>query len=215
MDFVPISSFGEGKQPVWQGIMQGLQILQMFVGDFGGRDRAFAVVVSTLDNSIQLYEITDFLRSDFNTFGEDRVSWLIEFPAYTWGDEFMLKKLVSAELWIDKLYGTVDFTLEWRPDSDPCWKLWHRWKECSSRNSAEDCVNPITYPLVTNRESFRATRTMPHPPLNCESITGRPAHIGYQMQCRLTIKGWCRIRGLLLHAEKFLEKLYHNNPPNC
>jgi hypothetical protein len=214
MDFVPISSFGAARQPVWQGIMQGLQILQMFIGDFGGRERAFALAVSTIDSSIQLWEITDFLRTDINDSGEARVSWIIEFPAFTWGDEFMLKKLVSAELWIDKLYGTVDFTLEWRPDSDPCWKLWHKWKECSARNSAEDCANPISYPLVINRETFRATRTMPRPPEQCESITGRPAHIGYQIQPRLTIHGWCRVRGLLLHAEKFLEKLYHN-PPHC
>lgn len=147
-----------------------------------------------------------------NQSGEDRVTWVIEFPAFTWGDEYMLKRMVSAELWLDKLYGTVEFTMEWRPDSDPCWKLWHKWKECSARNSAEDCANPIAYPLVINRESFRANRTLPVPPTICEAITNRQANVGYQMQCRLTIKGWCRIRGLLLHAMKVADKLYHSNP---
>ncbi len=41
---------------------------------------------------------------------------------------------------------------------------------------------------------------MPKPPVFCQ--TGgqrRPAHWGYQFQVRLVIKGWCRIRGMLLH----------------
>ena len=218
MDFMPISSFGAGQQPNWEGMYEGLQILQLFTGDFGGLERAFAATVSTIDSSFQLWELTNFQRSDFRLVNqadpnsEVRVTWVIETPAWTWGDEFQLKKLVSAELWIDKLFGTVDFTLEWRPDSDVCWETWLRWKECSARNSAEDCANPTTYPLVGFREGFRSTRTLPRPPETCESLTGRPKHIGYQHQLRLTIKGWCRIRGILVHAEKVTQRLYQSNP---
>jgi len=219
MDFVPISSFGADVNPVWQGMYEGLQILQLFAGDFGGLQRAFAVAVSALDSSFQVWELTDFLRTDFrlpdqtNVNNETRVTWVIETPAWTWGDEFMLKKMVSAELMFDKLFGTADIQVEWRPDMDPCWKLWARWKECSARNSSEDCFNPITYPLVGYREGYRATRTLPQPPLECESATGRPAHIGYQHQLRITIKGWLRLRGLLVHAEEVAQRLYHSPIP--
>lgn len=220
MDFIPIGSFGENRNPVWEGMYESLQVLQLFAGDFGGRDRAFAVTVSELDGGIDVWEMTDFLRSDYvstslTSQDERRVTWVIEFPAFTFGDEFTLKKLVTMELWLDKIFGTVDITVEWRPDSDPCWQLWHRWKECAARTSAEDCANPVSYPLVGYRESFRATRTLPRPPENCTAATGRPAHIAYQFQVKMTIKGWMRIRGMMLRAEKYLDRLYHQNVPNC
>lgn len=220
MDFIPIGSFGENRNPVWEGIYEGLQVLQLFVGDFGGRERAFAVTVSEVDGSFQVWELTDFLRSDYlspalTSDDEHRVTWVIETPAYTFGDEFTLKKLVSLELWFDKLFGTADITVEWRPDSDPCWKLWHRWRECAARTSAETCTDPISYPITQFRESFRATRTLPTPPEACESATGRPAKVGYQFQIRMTIKGWMRVRGIMLRAEPVLDKLYHSPPPNC
>ncbi len=210
MDFVPISSFAASSAPNWEGMHEGLDVLQMWVGDFGGRERAFAAVVARGSSEIELWEFTDFRRDDFNAAGDARVNWQIEFPAFTWGNELELKKLVSAELWVDKLLGTVEFTMEWRPDSDPCWKLWHKWKQCSAKNSCEDVFNPVCYPITPNRESFRATMTLPNPPSQCESITGRPAHVGYQFQPRLTIKGWCRIRGMMLHAEKVSRKLFQN-----
>lgn len=220
LDFIPIASFGATVQPVWEGIYEGLQILQLFTGDFGGRTRAFAVTVSKLDSSIQVWEMTDFLRTDLNqenpaTGGESRVTWVIEFPAFTWGREFDLKKLETLELWLDKLYGSVEIKVEWRPDSDPCWNLWHTWKECSARNTTEDCANPVAYPIAQFREAFRATRTLPRPPTSCISSTGRPAHIGYQFQIRMTITGWMRIRGLMLRAEPVLDKTFHQPPPNC
>jgi len=208
LDFVPISSFGGAAAPVWEGLYEGLDILQMFSGDFGGRQRGFLVSVSRRDGGIDLWEMTDFLREDSNIYGEARNTTIVEFPAYTWGQELLLKKLVAAELWVDKVYGTVELTMEWRPDSDPCWKFWHKWKICVSRNTCEDYVNPICYPLLPHREGFRATMVLPKPPEQCESMTGRPAHIAYQIQPRLSFKGWMRVRGILLYAEPWEKKLY-------
>lgn len=210
LDVIPVSSFATTAAPVWQGMYEGLDVLQMFVGDFGGRERCFATAVSRQDSSIELWELTDFLRDDINASGDSRVTWVIEFPAFTWGKEFELKRLIGAELWVDKLLGDVEFTMEWRPDSDPCWKHWKRWRQCSAKNSCEDVANPICYPVTPNRESFRATMTLPVPPNNCEAVTGRPAHIGYQFQPRLTVKGWCRIRGMMLHAVDVDRKLYQS-----
>jgi hypothetical protein len=58
------------------------------------------------------------------------------------------------------------------------------------------------------RESYRQLVSFPVPPRACEGIMQRPANIGYQFQTRLSILGWCRIRGLILHAEKVERKLY-------
>lgn len=211
MDFMPISSFNSQKPPVWEGVNQGLQILQLFVGDFGGRERAFAVIVSTEDNSIQLWEMTFAERFD-NI--DNRIQMTIETPAWTWGNELLLKELISGELWIDRLYGTVDIQVDYRPDSDNCWHLWNRFNVCSPRNSCETVDEPICYPLTEFGESYRQTLTLPRPnQQECSSATGRPAFIGYQFQMRVTIKGFCRVRGIIAYSSQRERQLYSN--PTC
>lgn len=210
LDFIPLSSFGPEHQPVWEGMYEGLDVMQLFSGNFGGLERAFAVVLARKDSSIQLWELTDFQRDDFSAQGESRVTWIIEWPAFTWGQEFLIKKLVSAELWVDKIYGEVVFSMDYRPDADVCYHPWHSWKICSAKNSCEDVFQPHCYPLTTYREGYRPPFTLPKPQEKCAPSSGRPLNIGCQFQPRLTIKGWCRIRGLLLHAEAVEQKLYHN-----
>lgn len=209
LDFAPVSSVGEQRPPIWLGMHEGLQVLQMFVGDFGGRERAFAVVVSEVDGSINLWEMTFADRFDN---GSNRITCIVETPAYNWNEhgwEYDLKKLVSARLWIDRLFGTVHFKLEYRPDSSTCWQYWHEWKECSPKNTTEDVNSPDTYPAAEYGECYRATMSMPLPPPKCGPCgTGRPAYIGYQHQARLTIKGFCRVRGFWLVAQQYQEKLY-------
>lgn len=219
LDFTPVSSFGKSAAPAWEGHWEGLQVLKLVSGDFGGLDRAFAAVVNSRDGGIDLWELTNALRFDEDGPSENRVTWQVEFPAYTWSKEFELKELQTAELWVDKLFGDVDFTLEYRVDGDVCWQLWHKWKECVPKNSCDPLINEIAqaqgvqqvcYPLTNYRESFRSTMTMPKPPLTCQTTSGRPTRVGYQFQPRLTIKGWCRIRGLLLHATMVDKQLYKN-----
>jgi len=213
MDLEPISSFGSQSPPIWEGMHEGLDILQTFTGIFSGKERAFAVVVSRVDFSLQLWELTADDRFDnLNT----RIQMQAELPAFTWGNEFSMKQLLSAELWIDRLYGEVVFTLDYRPDGESCWQKWHEWKVCSPRNSCESTgVNPCTnlqqvqcYPLIPYGESYRQTMTLPTPPQNCSSASGRPSYIAYQFQPRLTVKGFCRVRGFLLHAAPKERRLY-------
>lgn len=215
LDFTPLSKFGSQLDPIWEGMYEGLDILQMFTGIFNGEERAFAIVVSRKDKSIQLWEMTKDDRFDQT---DQRIQMVIEFPAFTWGQEFELKKQISAELWIDRLYGEVIFTLEYRPDGETCWQKWHEWKVCSPRNSCENTgIDPCTglekvqcYPMIQYGESYVQTMTLPKPPINCSQREGRPSNVNYQFQPKLTVKGFCRVRGLLIHAEKVDRKLYAN-----
>lgn len=221
MDFMPINSFGSDKSPIWEGMREGLDILQLFAGNYGGRERAFAVNVSRTLATIDVWELSKAGRFDTHppiavagaltgTTVDTRTPMVIEFPAYTWGEEFLLKKMVSAELWVDRVFGEVLFNLEWRPDGDSCWHHWHHWKICSARNCAEDVYNPCSYPILENGTSYRQTQTLPLPPELCQQVMGRPGNVGYQMQARLTTKGFMRVRGFLLHAETAERKLYAN-----
>lgn len=203
MDFIPLSTLQQPAQPAWEGIYDGLDILQLFTGDFGGRPRAFAVIVSRVDSSIQLWELTDANKYEN---GNSRVTWQVEFPAFTWGDEFALKRLVSAELWVDRLSCAIEFQMDYRPDGETCWIEWHKWQACTPRDTSEQ--GGPAYPVTDYGPSFRATMTLPVPPVGCEVVTGRPTNIAYQFQLRLTVKGYCRIRGLLVHATPVERKLY-------
>lgn len=204
MDFDPISTFGDDRPPNWEGMYEGLDIFQINTGDFGGLERAFATVLSRDNQEIQLWEITANDRDDVNTAGLSRITWIMEFPAFTWGDETMLKKLVGTEIWVDRLFGTVNFSLEYRPDGQACWILWHQWKKCSTR---EYNVGPVGYPGIPCLESYENSMSMPAPPDKC-SATGRPSTWAYQFQLRLVIKGFCRVRGIYMHAEALGRKLY-------
>lgn len=205
MDFDPDGNLQKKLPPVWEGIYEGRDILQLLVADFDGRERAFAFVRQQEDGSIHLWELTIGHRFERD---DDRVTWIVTFPAYTWGREFDLKKLVSGELFWDRMFGEVDFKMYYRPDSDNCWYLWHAWKECSARTSSEDFFAEDIYPPTERGENYVFSRTLPLPQPVCQAKQGRPTNVGYQFQCRLVIRGFCRIRGFLEHAEKVSKPLY-------
>lgn len=192
LDFQPVSSFKKPAVPVWEGSWEGLQIMQMFTGDFGGHQRCFAVVLAS-DNSIQIWEFTDANRFDINASGEARVTWQIEFPAYTCNKPDEKKVLETVKLWIDRIYGIVDFKAEFRPDGDPCWHFWHQFRLCQARNNKDFGI--VSYPVKELCEGDEVPVTLPKAPGNeCSTSKGRPVNWGYQFQIRLTIKGFCRIR---------------------
>jgi len=204
LDFDVISSFEEKLPPAWEGMYEGLDFMQLFSGDFGGRQRAFAVIRSRLSGQIEVWEMTTTDRFDSQVgLDGNRVTWYLETAAYTFGNPFALKELESLELWVDKLLGTVEFEVYYRPDSWPCWIKWRAWKECTTKSCAEDEEAISCYPVEFDCESFRATMVLPKPPAECINTgeqTSRPSNIGYQFQVRIIIKGWCRIRGILLYA---------------
>lgn len=199
LDLDLISTIQEKRAPAWDGAWQGLDILQLFEGDFGGLQRAFAVVYARKDSTIQIWEISNSNRFENN---DNRVMWVAEFPSYNWQRDNELKTLEGGDIFIDRLFGQVVIRVEYRIDSDPCWRLWHVFEQCAARSSCEDTQNPACYPAqeIPYGEQFRSSLTLPAPTIGCETMTGRPANVGYQFQVRLIITGFCRIRGILLHA---------------
>jgi hypothetical protein len=215
LDFTPLNEPKSNLASVWEGHYEGLQVLQMFTADFGGLQRAFAIIVSSVDGGIWLWEFTQagLVETD-----DKRITWQIEFPAFNWGDDFSMKKLQGGELWIDRLSGTVEFTLEYRPDGYSCYIPWIAWKECSARDCQENippiCPAPLQYPVPLKQQGlgYRQTIGFPNPPTICDTQMDRPSNEAHQFQCRLTIKGSCRVRGFFLHASEFKRGMYVNVP---
>jgi hypothetical protein len=102
------------------------------------------------------------------------------------------------------------FLVEYRPDGDACWHFWNQWKICSARNSCEDVNNPVCYPITDFPEGFRQTMSLPKPQTECEAVSARPTTVGYQFQARITVLGWCRIRGFIMYAKPVEKPLYYS-----
>lgn len=202
------STAGTMTAPVWEGALDGLNILQLFEGDFGGLPRAFAAVISDVDGSIDVWEITNSNRFEN---GDNRVTWSPEFPAFTWGTaglEFKLKNLKGGELWVDKVVGRVDMQVFYRADADPCWRFWFITDLCAARCEDESPLS--AYPCQPFPEGYKFPIVFPEPPPNlCDSMGVRPTTIGYQFQVKIMLKGWCRIRGLILYAIPHTDPQYH------
>lgn len=210
LDFDIISSFKEQLEgvppPAWDGISDGLNVLQLFQGDFGGLDRAFAVVVSSRDGTVQLWELTSGDRFEN---GDNRVTWTFETASFDFKDVFQMKELQGGQLWFDRWYGKVDVLVEYRSDDDPCYHFWAQFNKCYARTSCEDLVNPICYPITPYGEGNEKPLSLPHPnQKECASNSVRPAMYGHAYQVRITVKGFCRFRGILLYASERQVSLY-------
>lgn len=212
LDFMPISAFTANRTPNWEGHLEGAAMFQMSVVNWGGRERAMAAVLAA-DNSLELWEISNALKFDFSEDSTlaNRVEWFLETPAFNWGNsigELEFKKLVGAEIWIDRLFGTVIFGVDYRPDGATCWLPWIDWDECSPKNTAETLGLPASYP-VNLSECYKATMVLPKPDPTCAPCNNnRPANIGLQFQMRIRVKGWCRIRGVWMWAEPVEKGMY-------
>jgi hypothetical protein len=201
LDYEPISSLQstieDNVLPVWEGHSEGINVLQLCSGDFGGRPRAFAAIVSKVDGSIDVWELTDYSTRDDV---DNRITMSAEFPSFTWSKEFELKKLVALEMWIDSIVGKVDLDVYYRSDAGACWMLWGHTEFCAARNCEESVNTPCVYPTAYE-DGYKFPVIFGAPKATCSPLNFRPTDLGYQFQVRTVMKGWCRIRGLMLHAE--------------
>jgi hypothetical protein len=205
LDFDLISTLQVQRPPAWEGMLEGLNILQLFEADFGGLQRGFAVAWSDPnkfgDGGIYIWELSNDSVPSQRDNVDSRVTWYLETPAFTFNDEFSLKKLDWLQVWIDRIAGQIDMKVEYRPDADNCWRFWSQTSFCAARSSCEDVSNPICYPEQPYCEGQKFPIGFPVPPdSNCVTMNQRPTNIGFQFQLRITITGWCRIRGILLQA---------------
>jgi len=211
LDFTPLNVFQKELPPTWEGHYEGLNWFQLVQGSYSGKTRSFGFVLSEAGGGIELWELTTNQTSDNVvpnspiTAPETRITTIAEFPAFNHNLDMEFKEWIACEMWIDSLYGEVEFEMDYRIDSDLCWHPWAQWKLCSARNSAEFFNQPSlgnngSYPLTPYRSGYRTAITLPTPQPKCQSTTGRPMNVGYCIQPRLRYKGWCRIRGLMLYA---------------
>jgi hypothetical protein len=184
MNLDPSSSLRGSLPDIYDGVWDGLNVLQLVSGRFKGIERAFAFCLNTEDNKIELHEI---LPSNTGI-SVDNASDSIEMELHTSAvlrqspdPTRQLLRLVDGEIVVDDIVGDVSFSAYFRADYDPEWHLWHEWTVGASPK-----WNPRMGLGVPMNDS--------------DATTNRPYREGYHFQLKLVINGHCTFIGANVQA---------------
>lgn len=189
LDFDLVTSM-RGKAPAaWEGVWTGLNILKVVKATHQNRERCFAYVLNASDE-IEIWELTKDGKFDNDT---QRIEWSIESRSMDFQTKFDQKNLNSGDIFIDQLTGTADIDVDFRPDSHPCWIDWDNWQECAKYKF---CVDDFgTCPTLPNyKEQYRPKHQLTQPPDTFDPNTKEQYRTFFELQTRIKITGYCRLK---------------------
>lgn len=192
LDFYPSTEVLARTDPAWNGFWSGLGVIQLVEDQMTGR--LFAVVWNENDECIEVYLVDPTQQRDAVAVGaaiEDHpIWWEAETPAFQFEHPLVPKRLIGGQLMFDRIYGSIDVWVWWRADGDPCWHEWYAATDCFPTGAA---YGPGDIPRLV----------LPQPPVVKAPGREAPAHIGLAFQVKVRVRGWCRLRGVILHTEPF------------
>lgn len=213
LDFNPLTSIAGPVPPVWSGLWNGPEILQIASIESQGVTYCFAAVLAPEndagDRKIQLWQLTLDSRHDTDAAGvETRISRVIVSPRLDFQNRLEQKTLEGAELWFSKIRGTVDFTLYFRPNEHACWFFWKHWQVCATtQRCPEDAVDGCM-PSLNLQRQYRSRIGALRPPDETVEGTGEPSRVGYAFQIRLEVVGDCDVTAIRLVANRIVEAMF-------
>lgn len=198
LNFDGVSGLGRKTPPCWESLWTGLRFLRLVPCTINKEKRLFAFVLDENDE-IDLREISR--DADFDE-GDKRITWSIESKSYAHGDPKQFKKLESGELWVDNIFGQVDFDLKYRPDQYPCWFDWATAQRCAKYKWCPD-DDPLKCKTIKEfKQQYRPQIEFGTPPEVCEDGVEKLAPNAYEYQYRLEITGPARVRMFLAYTSK-------------
>jgi hypothetical protein len=203
LDFDPVSGMFDRVPPAYDGVWTGLNIFQLVVGEFRGVIRCFAFVLNS-DRELEVWEITKNDIVDRPASGrETRIEWSVTTGRLGFGDNTGLKKLIGARIFRDRLQGSVDGCIEYRPDQYAVWQEWDCWTDFVSKQwcAGNDCTPLIPLPQHRTRTNF------PRLAQPTDELSDRkPMNQGFDFQFRVTVTGSARIRRMEFDTEVLQER---------
>lgn len=198
LDYEGVSAMGERARPRYDGVWSGIKPTHLVTGDFGGEERCFAFTRNA-DGGVELWEI--LRKGNFD--GDDgRITSWIETRGMDFENQFELKRLDGFEMWIDRVFGTVDFDLKYRPDLFPCWTDWDTKKICQKHTDCDD--DPLTgvcRDIKTYRQGYRNRQAFGQPKDTDENeLSETPMRVGHMYELKLQWVGRARIKWGLAKA---------------
>jgi hypothetical protein len=213
LDFNNVSALTMKSSPNYDGLWTGLPILQVVEGNFNGAERCFLFALDG-DNKICLYELLKDWDANHDFDGTDDVPiecWiasgaLFGLEVHSERIRLPLKKLITADVFLEDLAGTVTVDIKYRSDSYPCWVDWKGFSLC-----ATDCVTPTdcSQPIPAQYQ-YATYRRLPDPADECNALTGRLHRTGYHFQTRIQWTGHASLDRFLMWCVPTPEM-----PPGC
>ncbi len=201
LDFDILSTFGNLTNPAWDGHwghydldpIQGLRVLQVVSGMFGGDFRAFAFIRDTQN---RLYEI------HADTFGDDEggpITAELITRSMEFNSEFNEKNLYGADLWIDSVTDETSFDISYRPDQYPDFTEWYSFSESPISGVPQGDA-------MIDEPGFTPRRSLPKPMNDSDTLsTNRILRRFYELQVKMRFTGRAAIRKFRLHAQAEVE----------
>lgn len=194
LDMDVFSTMKSSSPPAWDGVWTGARVHKLLTVQHRGEVRCVAFVRHGDGDALELWEMREDADVDL---GSKRIPWLVIPRKMDFGVPWTMKRLQTAELFVDDLSGQVDFEVALRTDDNPTETAWARWSECavSKTCSTAECASPaVLWP------QYRTRMRLPRPKEDCLPSTGRPASTGYKFQPVIRVTGRARIKGMRLEA---------------
>lgn len=225
LDFAPLSTMGGKSQPAYNGKWNGLNVVKLAGGKFGGVNRAFAFVTDN-DGLNTLWELDCTSRADLviacdgtasipdGTSGgvdfdteEHPITAYIEYPRRNFGNPKVRKRLERCDVWLSGLDGEVGLRVEWRPDNSPKWLLWDEAETCAKTTDPATNAPHVWKNLSLQYRPQFKTYTIPRTLLE---VAKYAADVGFEFQIRLSWTGRCKIYKMMLYASLLEDPDYAN-----
>jgi len=173
----------------WNGVWTGPQSTQILTATIEGQERAFCFSFEG-DGTNHLFELTTQNTSDFANGENKRIRSYFTTPRFNFSesqqsDRSLYKKLIGGQISVSEITGEVNFGVQYRPDSYPCW---YDLQEpvnigCNPCAPQEACSFVLSNPRY-KRFSF------PTPSMaECQLGTKFPAPIGLEYQLQFNMEG--------------------------
>lgn len=182
LNFDLISTLRGKAPPVYDGLWEGLNVLQYCSGLFGTVQRAFAFTFNITDSIIELFELLPTGSQHLDN-GTTPIKWVMETPMLFNSDVKPLTeivKLLDGELYVSDVQSTVHFKVQYRPLFQQCWVDWTEFDVCADM-TGENAQPLAMFPLGLSEPS----------PKPCDSVNNRPMRESAAFQLRIEITGHC------------------------
>jgi hypothetical protein len=201
LDFHLLSSLGSKIAPAYDGLWTGLNIYQLVEATVDSADVAYAFCRGS-GGELELWKVDPDAQFDGDG---GRPECVLESRSFTGREETEQKELWACEIWVDRIVGTVDFTLQYRPDEYPCWFDWETRQLCAK---AQECQSDdICAATTTFEPGYKTRQVFRRPSAVCETADAKPSNIGYSFQLRLAWTGRCRIKKVLVKFREVVERI--------
>jgi hypothetical protein len=185
----------------WNGIWTGFRPTQLLSALIQGEKRGFGFSFDK-DNKNRLYEFTTTNGDDYGPNGTRQIDSFFTTGRYDFNrsgatNKFLRKKITGGEMWMSEIKGTVDSSVDFRADSNPCWSE----LKVPTTYGCDPCSPKVTecVPQKGGNRYKRYKFNTPDPS-ECNDLAGIPAVEGSEFQIKVNLTGAATVDRVRLMA---------------